>query len=286
VKYDGEPSQTALTAAAARAAHLIVDDHPPIFADTLAYDLLGDRAEELLSFHRAHGAHPVLAGARTAAVTRSRYTEDHLAEGISRGIAQYVILGAGLDSYAYRSEHAGQVRVFEVDHPATQRWKRDLLADAGIATPSAVTFVPVDFEGESMAGPLAQNGFDPSRPSFVSWLGVTMYLTHEAIAQVLALVGGFAPGTEVVVDHVLPEDLRDEAGQAYADALMPAAAERGEPWLTFLSSQDMSSLLGEHGFDVVEHVHQRDAIDAALWKRSDALQPSDLSLLTHARVRG
>jgi methyltransferase (TIGR00027 family) len=286
VKRVGEPSQTALTAAAARAAHLIVDDHPRIFADTLAYKLLGDRAEEFIGYHHAYGSHLVLVGARAAVITRSRYTEDRLAEGMARGIAQYVILGAGLDSFAYRSKSADQVRVFEVDHPATQQWKRRLLEGAGIATPSTVTFVPLDFENEPLLDRLLDNGFDPSLPAFVSWLGVSMYLTREAIGQTLATISGFAPGTEVVVDYMLPEDLRDEAGQAYADAVMPVAAEHGEPWLTFLSSKDMSFLLEERGFDVIEHVGQRDTIDAALWERSDALRPLVLPLLTHARVRG
>jgi O-methyltransferase involved in polyketide biosynthesis len=100
---NGQPSLTALTAAAARAAHLIVDNEPVIFADTLAQAMLGERAEELISYHRAHGTHPVLAGARAQVTCRSRYAEDRLAEAIGRGIGQYVLLGAGLDSFAYRS---------------------------------------------------------------------------------------------------------------------------------------------------------------------------------------
>jgi O-methyltransferase involved in polyketide biosynthesis len=297
-------------AAAARAAHLIVDGEPQIFADTLAYALLGDRAEELVGYHRAHGTHLVLAGARAAALTRSRYTEDRLTGAIGRGLTQYVILGAGLDSYAYRSSPAdqapadqagattgqvrlpteqpqaaaAQVRVFEVDHPDTQRWKRRLLEDAGIVVPGTVTFVPVDFETDSPLDSLIENGFDPSRPALVSWLGVIMYLTREAIGQTLAMIGGLAPGTEVIADYMLPEDLRDETGQAYVEAVMPVSAEGGEPWLTFLGPKDMSSLLEEHGFDVIEHVSQRDVVDASLWIRSDALRPVGLSLLTRARV--
>jgi methyltransferase (TIGR00027 family) len=286
---NGQPSQTALTAAAARAAHLIVDNKPPIFSDTLAYQLLGDQAEELIGFHRAHGEHVVLSGARAAVTTRSRYTEDRLAESLRREtagrVAQYVILGAGLDSFAYRSELTDQVRVFEVDHPATQQWKLQLLTDAGIATPETATFVPVDFETDSLADQLIDNGFDPSQPALVSWLGVTMYLTREAIGQTLAVVGGFAPGTEIIVDYMVPADLRDEAGQAYVDLLAPVTAERGEPWLTFLGPQDMSALLEERGFEVIEHVRQRDAIDAALWNRSDPLRAYDLSLLARASVR-
>ena len=121
---NGQPSLTAFIAAAARAAHLIVDDDPPIFADTLAEAMLGERADELIGFHRAHGTHPILSGARAQVTCRSRYTEDSLAAAIGRGIGQYVLLGAGLDSFARRSRLAAQVRVFEIDHPATQEWKR------------------------------------------------------------------------------------------------------------------------------------------------------------------
>jgi methyltransferase (TIGR00027 family) len=230
-----------------------------------------------------------LSGARAAVTTRSRYTEDRLAEHLRQeatyGKSQYVILGAGLDSFAYRSELADRVRVFEVDHPATQQWKRQLLADAGIAMPDTAIFVPVDFETDSLAELLIDNGFDPSQPALVSWLGVTMYLTREAIGQTLAVVGGFAPGTEVIVDYMIPAELRDEAGQAYVDLLGPVTAERGEPWLTFLGPDDMSALLEERGFEVIEHVRQHDAIDAALWNRSDPLRASNLSLLARASVR-
>jgi len=115
---------TALTAAAARAAHLIVDGPPTIFADPLAHLVLAERADELLSYHRRHGEHLVLASARAQVTCRSRFTEDRLVDAIARGIEQYVILGAGLDTFAYRSELAARVRVFEVDHPSTQDWKR------------------------------------------------------------------------------------------------------------------------------------------------------------------
>jgi methyltransferase (TIGR00027 family) len=281
-----EPSQTALTAAAARAAHLIVDGPPPIFADGLAAALLGDRADEFIGYHRAHGTHLVLSTARAQATCRSRYTEDRLADGVRRGVTQYVILGAGLDSFGYRSDLAGRVRVFEVDHPATQEWKRQVLAAARIPVPASLAFVPVDFESGSLAERLARAGFDPSRPALISWLGVTMYLTRAAIGQTLAVIGRFAPGTEVIADYMLPAGMRDEAGDSYVQQVMPVAAQRGEPWLTFLSPDDMSGLLAEHGFGSIEHVRQRDTVEAAVWDRSDSLRPIDLSRLAHATFSG
>ncbi|MFL6052009.1 MAG: class I SAM-dependent methyltransferase [Actinoallomurus sp.] len=271
-------------AAAARAAHLIVDSPPMIFADTVAYSLLGDQAEEFVGYHRAHGEHPILAGVRATATVRSRYAEDRLAEAARRGIAQYVILGAGLDSYAYRADPAGEVRVFEVDHPATQRWKRHLLAEAGIAIPETVTYVPIDFETESLYEVLAGEGFDASRPAFVSWLGVTMYLTPEAIGRTLAAVGDLAPGSEIVLDYTLAPELRDAAAQAYADAVAPMSAEQGEPWLSAFRPEEMSVLLEDSGFGLVEHTLHREAVDAALWERTDSVRPSNLSGLAHATV--
>ncbi|WP_329428988.1 SAM-dependent methyltransferase [Streptosporangium sp. NBC_01495] len=274
-------------AAAARAAHLLVDDTPSIFADTMAQTFLGERADELLGYHRSYGGHPVLSGARTTAVTRSRYTEDRLSELVAHGIDQYVILGAGLDSFACRSELAGQVRVFEVDQPSTQDWKRALLAATGTKVPSSTVFVPIDFEQEStrsLTDHLVLAGFDRSRPALVSWLGVTMYLTREAIGQTLAAVSGFAPGTEIVVEYLLPAESRDEAGQSYAELVMAATAEQGEPWQTFLSFEQMDDLLLEHRLQPVEYVRQRETIDPAGWERTDSLRPFELSVLARASV--
>ncbi len=276
------PSQTALTAAAARAAHLIVDHQPVIFADELAAALLGERADEFISYHRAHGTHLVLSCARAQVLCRSRFTEDHLAASVRTGLTQYVILGAGLDSFAYRAKSA--VRVFEVDHPATQQWKRAQLAAAAIPVPDSVSYVAMDFERDQLAGRLRQAGFDPSWPALVSWLGVTMYLTRAAIIQTLEEISGFAPGTQLITDYVLPAALRDETGRSYADQVAPAAAEHGEPWLTFLAPDDMSALLGRHGFGPVEHVRQRDCVPAALWNRTDSLHPAGLSLLARATL--
>ena len=310
---NGQPSLTALTAAAARAAHLIVDNEPVIFADTLAQAMLGERAEELLSYHLAHGTHPVLAGARAQVTCRSRYTEDRLADAIGRGIGQYVLLGAGLDSFAYRSPLAGRVRVFEVDHPATQAYKRRVRGVAGGGTAGggrtaggggtagggaggggtagggagaveAARFVAVDFGRDSLAEALGRAGFDAGRPALVSWLGVTMYLDESAIEATVAVLGGFAPGSEVVVDYMLPAGMRDAAGQMYADLVGQAAAEWGEPWRSVFAPGAMAALLARHGFGPARDVGQRDMIPAAAWDRSDALRPADLSRIAHAAI--
>ena len=282
---NGSPSQTALTAAAARAAHLLVDHQPWIFADDLAAVLLGKLADEFIDYHRAHGEHLVLSAARAEATCRSRYAEDRLAAAAARGVTQYVILGAGLDSFACRSPLAGkQVAVFEVDHPATQAWKRERLAEAGLTVPAGVTFVPADLESSSLAGALRQAGFESSRPAVVGWLGVTMYLTRSAIGQVLAEIGRFAAGTELVTDYMLPAGLRDAAGDTFVELVSAVAAQRGEPWRTFLAPGELTALLESRGFGAVRHVRQRDSVAPELWQRSDVLRPQQLSMLARATV--
>jgi len=271
-------------AAAARAAHLIVDHEPLIFADPLAADLLGDRADELISYHRLHGSHLVLASARAQVTCRSRYAEQAVADALGRGVAQYVMLGAGLDTFAYRSALAGRVAVFEVDQPATQEWKRHRLAEAGLAAPPSARFVPVDFETDPLPSRLVDAGFDLTSPAVVSWLGVTMYLGQDAIGAVLREVGQFAPGTELILDYMLPAGLRDDIGNSYVEQVAPAAAERGEPWLSFFSPQQMTTLLNGHGLADVRHIAQREVGTEAMWHRTDALRPADLSKLAHARL--
>ncbi|XVQ87235.1 class I SAM-dependent methyltransferase [Microbispora siamensis] len=279
------PSGTALHTAAARAAHLIVDGEPVVFRDPFAYALLGECAEDYVRPHREMADHPVLAGLRAAVVTRGRYTEDRLAGAVRRGVHQYVILGAGLDTYACRSA-SGPVEVFEVDHPGTQRWKREAMARAGLPAPPRLTYVPANMEtGECPVERLVAHGFDLARPAFVSWLGVTVYLTREAVARTLAGLGRLAPGSEIVVDHLLPEALRGPRARAYAETLVPLVAEGGEPWLTCLSPREAADLLEEHGFEVVEQVPECDAAGPALRKRADALAGSGISVITHARRR-
>ncbi|MEU1207230.1 SAM-dependent methyltransferase [Nocardia sp. NPDC005825] len=268
-----------MIAAAGRAAHLIVDSAPHLFHDTVAERLLGERAPELLSYHRNSGDHPVLSGTRSQVSARSHYTEARVAAG---GFAQYVILGAGLDTFAYRSPLAGAVAVYEVDHPATQTWKRELLAEAGIGT-ETVEFVGVDFESDDLYTELTACGFDPSRPALVSWLGVTMYLTEPAIAATLATLARLAPGTELVLEYALPPELRDESGQVYGKFAQAATAQQGEPMRSMFSPESVTALLARHGFTVADHVSQREAVDAALWQRTDGLRPIDFCRLVRAQ---
>ncbi|WP_086007921.1 class I SAM-dependent methyltransferase [Nocardia concava] len=275
------PSRTAMIAAASRAAHLIVDREPHLFRDTVAGALLGERADELIGYHRRFGDHPVLSGTRSQVNARSHYTEARLEDGFG----QYVILGAGLDTFAYRSPLAGRVAVFEVDHPTTQEWKRELLDAAGIDAATA-EFVGVDFERDDLAAELSAHGFDRDKPALVSWLGVSMYLTEAAISATLTTLSGFAPGTELVMEYAIAPELRDESGRVYAEFALNATAGQGEPFLSFFSPEDLTALLDRHGFTVADHVSQREAVDAALWQRDDGLRPADFCRLVRAHNSG
>ncbi|GAA4092192.1 class I SAM-dependent methyltransferase [Actinomadura miaoliensis] len=275
---DGQPSRTALSTAAARAAHLVVDHEPHILHDTVAAALLGDRAEEMLGYHRAHGDHLVLSGTRALVTARGAYTERLLAD---RSPDQYVILGAGLDTFAHR--HSG-VRVFEVDHPATQEWKRALLSRAGIPIPGHLAFVPVDLESGALLDRLTAAGFDPRRSALVGWLGVTMYLTRDAISATLAELGRLSPGSELVMEYALPAELRDATGNEYAAIAAEVVRESNEPYLTFLSPDDVTTLMKRHGLEVLDHVTMHDAVPPSTWTRTDALRPFTWTRLAHATI--
>jgi O-methyltransferase involved in polyketide biosynthesis len=144
--------------------------------------------------------------------------------------------------------------------------------------------VDVDFESDDLLDRLVDGGFDPSRPAMVSWLGVTMYLTPDAIAGTAARLGRLAPGSDLILDYHLPEHLRDEAGQSYVDQLAPVSAQRGEPWLSCFAPDEMSDLLRRAGFGTVDHSGQRETVPAAMWDRTDALRPARLTTIAHARI--
>ncbi len=262
----------------------MVDREPWIFEDELARVLLGDLAPALIAAHRDVGNVTALASIRVAMTTRRRYTEERLAEAPARGVGQYVLLGAGLDSFAYRSPLAREVRVFEVDHPASQAWNRQRLAATGTVELGEVRFVAVDFSVDSLSDRLMEMGFDRTQPAFVAWLGVTQYLTAEAIGATLDAIGDLCVGSELAIEYLVPTQMRDAAGQALADFFIPRATALGEPWLTFLTPTEISGLLAARGMTVLDDVGRSNQIDAALWERSDGLRPHELGRLARAIV--
>jgi methyltransferase (TIGR00027 family) len=249
----GQPSRTAYSAARYRAAHQILDDGQ-IFTDPLAVRILGRPAEELL-------ADAPRRAMRLFIAARSRFAEDALAAAVRRGVRQVVVLGAGLDTFAYRNPYPG-VRVMEVDHPDTQAWKRERLAGAGIAVPESLSFAGVDFERESLGERLVLDG-----PAFFLWLGVVPYLTCAGFDETLAFVAA-AGGNEVVFDYAQSPERMSAERRAALEARAERVARLGEPWLTYFEPDEIAADLTGRGFREVEDLGPA-AIAATFFGRTD-----------------
>jgi methyltransferase (TIGR00027 family) len=247
----GEPSRTAFGAALLRALHQDLDE-PRIFTDPLAWRILGGDRDGLRELGESSGP----PGLRRFVAARHRFAEDSLARAVAAGTTQVVVLGAGFDTFAYRNPFPG-TRVFEVDHPATGAWKRERLAEAGIAVPGGTSYVGVDFEREDFLAVLADHGFDATRPAFFLWLGVVPYLTREAVASTLASVARIPRG-EVVLDHTGPaEQLSGRTRAAHAD-LRDRVAGLGEPLTAGWDPEELDALLRRLGFAEIEALGRRD----------------------------
>jgi methyltransferase (TIGR00027 family) len=178
---------------------------------------------------------------RAAAVVWHRYTEDELGKALEHGVSQYVIMGAGLDSFAYRRRDLGnKLQVFEIDHPASQEWKKEKLGALGVTLPQNLSFVPVDFEKQTLMQELASHGYRKDLPAFFSWLGVTQYLTEKAVFQTLHEVASASVGSEIILEYVLPERLL-EAGDRQIVA--GGRSQPSEPWITTFSPDDLAERL-------------------------------------------
>src|SRR5271170_1554798 len=197
------PSRTALRVALRRAAHQLYDAQPLVFNDPVAVPILGEAYAEELRRPPTRPDRPFSVGLRAFLVARSRYAEDALAVAVAQGVTQYVLLGAGLDTFAHRNPYP-QLRVFEVDHPATQQWKRDLIETNSLSIPGNLVYTPVDFECQSLPEQLLEAGFDTKAPAFFAWLGVVPYLTLEAFRATLAFIASQAAGTGLVLDYCQP----------------------------------------------------------------------------------
>ena len=243
----GRPSVTARAAAMQRAVHQVLEGGR-IFTDPLAVRVLGEDPDVLI---REVSARPGSGLLRLFCAARSRFAEDSLAAAVATGTRQLVVLGAGLDTFAHRNPHDG-LAVFEVDHPATQAWKRTRLAEAGLAHPSSLTFVPVDFERERLAGGLAAAGFDPGAPAFFTWLGVVPYLTRDAIAGTLRYLAGLAGGSQVVFDYADPPASLPVRQRLAHEIRARRVASVGEPWRSYFTPDDIAADLRGMGFTDIE----------------------------------
>lgn len=241
-----KPSRTAYRVALRRAVHQLIDN-PKVFDDPLAIPIVGNEAAS----KAANEDHPPSRSLRAFIAVRSRYAEDQLANAVQQGVQQYVILGAGLDTFAYRNPHLG-LRVFEVDHPATQQWKRERLRDAGITIPREVVFVAVDFERQTLSERLREAGFQAGQPMFCSWLGVVPYLTEKAFDLTLRFLGSMSPGSGLVFDYAVPRSSLNPVEQVAFDALATRVASVGEPFQLFLDPMELATKLHRLGFNHVE----------------------------------
>jgi len=281
-----------------RAAHLLLDDEPKILRDDLALALsdIGDEVALRTTMDRiqteiAQQTTPELAQTflrygRGLAVWRSRYVEDELEQAMQRGVTQYVILGAGLDSFAYRRQEVAKiVRVFEVDHPATQHWKQTRLHAVGVEIPPTVTFVPLDFEQQELQEGLRASGYRLEEPGVISWLGVTPYLTEDAIISTLREVAALAAGTEIIFEYEVPDALLDAEGQRLEAATRVFATARNEPWLSVFDPSRLRAQVQALGFVVIEDVGPMEAHARYFAGRRDGLGTLPFARLMKAQVR-
>ena len=245
---EATPSRTALRVALRRAAHQLYDC-PLVFEDPLAVSILGERYAEELRRIPTRPERGFAVGLRSFLVARSRYSEDNLARAVAAGVRQYVLLGTGLDTFGCRNPYPG-LRVFEVDHPATQTWKRELLECSGIPVPESLTFVPVDFESQTLSKQLAAAGFDFDSPAFFGWLGVIPYLTLEAFRATLAFIAERPAGSGVTLDYGQPREALPLLERMAHDALAKRVQLAGEPFRLFFTSAQMAAELA--GFHNIE----------------------------------
>lgn len=250
----GRSSRTASATAHARAYHQIADE-PRVFEDPLALRILGMRPDELSERDTATLDHPDgnrssgQWGRRLFLGARARFAEQVVAEAVADGTAQVVILGAGLDTFAYRNPYPG-LRVFEVDHPATQAWKRRLLDEGGISVPDSVAFAPVDFETGTLADGLAAAGFARDESVVFVWLGVVMYLTMDAIAGTLRYIAEQGGTARVVLDYL--RSATSPAERAAQQARAELVASVGEPFRSYFTPAEIAELLSSIGFTEIE----------------------------------
>ena len=277
---EDRPSKTALRSAMLRAAHQVWDE-PIVLADPLALRIVGPEQAAKLRGTRTDTA--LERSIRAFMVARSRFVEDALAEAVARGLRQYVVLGAGLDTFAYRNPHA-ELRVFEVDHPATQGWKKTLLAETHVTVPANAAWVPVDFMRQTPAGELPKAGWDKTQPTFFSWLGVTPYLTREAVLATLSFVASCPKDSEIVFDVSTPASHVSLGDRIVRMGVMVKNALRNEPTVMRFDPVALAREMKGLGFTAADTLDSA-AVNARYFAgRTDGLKASNRSALIRAIV--
>jgi methyltransferase (TIGR00027 family) len=265
------PDHTAVRTALWRALHVEVDSPPHVFEDEVGIKLVapGDgwrNRPDMSLFTR-----PI----RASIVARARFVEDLVAEQAARGVGQYVILGAGLDTFVQRRpELASRLLVFEIDQPGTQVWKRQRLVDLGLGIPPFLRLVPVDFEaGDAWWDRLVASGFNPGRPAVVASTGVSMYLSKDAITATLRKVAALAPGSSLAMSFLLPIEMVDPEMRPGLERVVEGARANGTPFISFFAPVEILALAREAGFRIVEHVSADTLAQRYFAGRTDGLRP-------------
>ena len=279
-----EPSMTAKIAAVARGRHRLLDARPWIFDDPYALSLVGRDWPAVMTEMTTRFSARVLRQLTGGMVNRARYTEDRLLYG---EFTQYVVLGAGFESFAWRRpDLLSRMRVFEIDHPATQRWKRQRSAELALPEHENHVFVPVDFETETLRQGLDAAGFDWSGQTLFSLLGVVQYLTEDAVQATLDTIASCAAGSEVVLTYTPSREYLDDTGRELADSVSRVAGEQGEPVQTLLSPAEAEDLVERTGRLLVsDHPTREDAHKRYFADREDGLTPYTAQRLLAAVVR-
>lgn len=273
-------STTAILAAAIRASH-VRWHKPPIVSDTYALDLITPfwrlvATNWALNRIMVHRLLKLFKPVHTENILRVRFTEDHLHDAVAAGVRQYVILGAGLDSFCLRQgELADRLRIFEVDHPASQAMKRDKLLGIKGHLPPNLVFTPVDFETDRLDEALTRAGYDADTPAFFSWLGTTYYLTRDAVRDTLYRIAAVAaPGSRIALDYKYPRHLVPAEGLLFADKLDQFVAKRGEPMLSMFTPDELNAEMRRAGLAELDHVSPAQQAERYLDGRSDMSAPA------------
>jgi methyltransferase (TIGR00027 family) len=274
-----EPSRTALNVARQRAAHQVLD-RGSILYDPFAMKILHEDEKGVLQFASEH---PLAGIGRLFTAARSRIAEDALSGAVERGIRQIVILGAGLDTFALRNPHgARQIRIYEADHPATQAWKRQRLAEAQIALPSSLIFVPVDFERDNLGEKLVAAGFQRNSPAFFTWLGVVPYLTRDAIGRTLDYMSSIQD-SEVVFDYMEPPEALSEEVRQLEKERIEQLKNIGERSVSRFEPAAIAAILRSHGFCAIEDISFQE-IASRFGRAVQGLAPGNAGVhVVHAR---
>jgi methyltransferase (TIGR00027 family) len=275
VNDDVRPDDTAVRVALWRALHVEVDSPPHVLEDTVGLMLAAPDD----AWRSRPDMSPFTRPFRASIVARARFIEDLVVEQLERGVGQYVILGAGLDTFAQRRpELASRLAVFEIDRPGPQAWKRQRLIDLGLGVPSFLHFVPVDFEvGDAWWDRLAAAGFNSEQPAVVASTGVSMYLTKHAIAATLRQVATLASGTTLAMSFMLPIEMTDPELRPGIERAMAGARANGTPFISFFTPMEMLTLARDAGFKEVQHVSAAMLAERYFANRSDGLRPPNNS---------